>query len=139
MANTWQGEFPIENLALDGYAGTAPVGRYPPNGYGLDDMNGHERRAGEGRAGNRPDHVRVQARERVDPGEEPRGEAVGDTLHAKHQARDGILTQRVPPDREEELHLGARMRWPSRPGSSAKTAPTTVATTMMSAHADSQL
>jgi formylglycine-generating enzyme required for sulfatase activity len=23
MANTWQGEFPIENLALDGYAGTA--------------------------------------------------------------------------------------------------------------------
>jgi formylglycine-generating enzyme len=30
MANTWQGEFPIENLALDGYAGTAPVGRYPP-------------------------------------------------------------------------------------------------------------
>jgi hypothetical protein len=73
------------------------------------------------------------------PARKPRGEAVGDTLHAKHQARDGILTQRVPPDREEELHLGARMRWPSRPGSSAKTAPTTVATTMMSAHADSQL
>jgi formylglycine-generating enzyme required for sulfatase activity len=41
MANTWQGEFPIQNLALDGYAGTAPVGRYPPNGNGLFDMVGN--------------------------------------------------------------------------------------------------
>ena len=30
MANTWQGEFPVENLELDGYAGTAPVGRSRP-------------------------------------------------------------------------------------------------------------
>ena len=29
MANTWQGEFPLENLELDGYAGTSPVGRVP--------------------------------------------------------------------------------------------------------------
>ena len=40
--------------------------------------------------------------------------------------------------RDWELHPGARMSWPSRPGSSARTAPTTVATTMRNAHADSQ-
>jgi formylglycine-generating enzyme len=41
MANTWQGEFPIENLKEDGYEGTAPVGSFPPNGYGLLDMIGN--------------------------------------------------------------------------------------------------
>ena len=35
QANTWQGEFPYENTLLDGYEGTSPVGRFPPNGYGL--------------------------------------------------------------------------------------------------------
>jgi formylglycine-generating enzyme required for sulfatase activity len=41
LANYWQGEFPWQNLALDGYARTAPVGRFPPNGYGLFDMIGN--------------------------------------------------------------------------------------------------
>ncbi len=41
MANTWQGEFPWENLRLDGYEGTSPVGTFPPNGYGLFDMTGN--------------------------------------------------------------------------------------------------
>jgi formylglycine-generating enzyme required for sulfatase activity len=41
LANTWQGEFPWQNLMLDGYAGTSPVGTYPPNGYGLYDMTGN--------------------------------------------------------------------------------------------------
>jgi formylglycine-generating enzyme required for sulfatase activity len=41
MANTWQGEFPWQNLMLDGYSGTAPVGSFPPNGYGLYDMIGN--------------------------------------------------------------------------------------------------
>ena len=41
MANSWQGEFPWENLVLDGYAGTSPVGSFPPNGFGLYDMAGN--------------------------------------------------------------------------------------------------
>ena len=41
MANTWQGQFPWQDLKLDGYEGTSPVGRFPPNGYGLYDMTGN--------------------------------------------------------------------------------------------------
>jgi formylglycine-generating enzyme required for sulfatase activity len=41
MANTWQGEFPWQNLLLDGYGGTSPVEHYPPNGFGLHDMAGN--------------------------------------------------------------------------------------------------
>ena len=41
MANIWQGAFPLENLATDGYARTSPVGAFPPNGYGLFDMIGN--------------------------------------------------------------------------------------------------
>jgi formylglycine-generating enzyme len=41
MANTWQGRFPWENLMTDGYLGTAPVRRFPPNGYGLFEMTGN--------------------------------------------------------------------------------------------------
>ncbi len=41
MANTWQGEFPWQDLAEDGYSGTSPVGRYAPNGYGLFDLIGN--------------------------------------------------------------------------------------------------
>src|SRR4029079_4146885 len=38
MANIWQGEFPYRNTTEDGFEYTAPVGSFPPNGYGLHDM-----------------------------------------------------------------------------------------------------
>jgi formylglycine-generating enzyme len=41
MANTWQGEFPWQNLRTDGFEKTAPVGTFPANGYGLYDMAGN--------------------------------------------------------------------------------------------------
>jgi sulfatase modifying factor 1 len=41
MANTWQGEFPHQNLLTDKYEGTSPVGLFEPNGYGLYDMAGN--------------------------------------------------------------------------------------------------
>jgi sulfatase modifying factor 1 len=41
LANTWQGQFPWQNLLTDGYEGTSPVGSFPANGYGLYDMTGN--------------------------------------------------------------------------------------------------
>lgn len=41
QANIWQGRFPNENSVADGFRITAPVGSYPPNGYGLFDMAGN--------------------------------------------------------------------------------------------------
>lgn len=41
LANTWQGEFPWQNLCLDGYERTSPVGAFPPNGYGAYDVTGN--------------------------------------------------------------------------------------------------
>ena len=41
MANTWQGAFPHQNLAEDGFERTSPVTAFPPNSYGLHDMIGN--------------------------------------------------------------------------------------------------
>jgi formylglycine-generating enzyme required for sulfatase activity len=41
MANIWQGEFPGRNTQDDGFAGTAPVKSFKPNGFGLYDMAGN--------------------------------------------------------------------------------------------------
>ena len=40
-ANSWQGVFPVENEASDGFKGIAPVGCFAPNGNGLYDMVGN--------------------------------------------------------------------------------------------------
>ncbi len=41
LANYWQGEFPCENLLLDGWERTSAVRSFPPTGYGLFDMIGN--------------------------------------------------------------------------------------------------
>jgi formylglycine-generating enzyme required for sulfatase activity len=41
MANTWQGNFPVENLEADGFPRTSPVTAFPANGYGVRDMIGN--------------------------------------------------------------------------------------------------
>jgi sulfatase modifying factor 1 len=41
MANTWQGRFPYRNDGALGWAGTSPVGTFPPDGSGLVDMIGN--------------------------------------------------------------------------------------------------
>jgi hypothetical protein len=41
IANTWQGVFPVYNSGEDRYVGTAPVGCFPANGYGIFDMIGN--------------------------------------------------------------------------------------------------
>ncbi|OKJ03758.1 serine/threonine protein phosphatase [Streptomyces sp. CB01249] len=39
--NIWQGSFPTRNTEEDGYAGTAPVHTYAPNGFGLYNTAGN--------------------------------------------------------------------------------------------------
>jgi sulfatase modifying factor 1 len=41
MCNIFEGSFPVENTADDGYVGTAPVASFPPNGYGLHNVAGN--------------------------------------------------------------------------------------------------
>jgi formylglycine-generating enzyme required for sulfatase activity len=94
MANTWQGEFPIQNTGEDGYEGTSPVGVFPANCYGLYDMIGNvwewtsdwyaghavgmaaccsgEDRAGGREPGGREPGGREQSIDRHDPARIPR-------------------------------------------------------------------
>lgn len=40
-ANSWEGNFPYQNIKKDGFEGLAPIKSFAPNGYGLYDMAGN--------------------------------------------------------------------------------------------------
>lgn len=40
-ANTWEGDFPVDNTKTDGFELRAPVKSYPPNAYGVYDTAGN--------------------------------------------------------------------------------------------------
>jgi len=39
--NIWQGQFPVEDTAQDGFAGSCPVNAFPPNGFGIYSATGN--------------------------------------------------------------------------------------------------
>jgi formylglycine-generating enzyme required for sulfatase activity len=41
LHNIWQGQFPIEDTGADGFRQTAPVGSFPPNAFGLQEISGN--------------------------------------------------------------------------------------------------
>ena len=41
MANSWEGDFPVNNTQVDGFERRAPVKTYPPNDFGLYDIAGN--------------------------------------------------------------------------------------------------
>lgn len=72
MANTWQGQFPYHNQALDGFTGTSPVGCFVANGFGLFDAGGNVWELT--RSGYRPGHDEAR-----DAALDPMGPALGDS------------------------------------------------------------
>lgn len=68
-ANTWQGVFPFVNTGADGYEGLAPVGSFPPNGFGLYDMVGNVWEWTS--SAYYPTHAPTEAMEAVETGMDP--------------------------------------------------------------------
>lgn len=108
-ANTFQGEFPHKNTALDGSAGSAAVKSYPPNDFGLYDM-----------AGNvweicsdvyRPDYYQTFAN---NPAQDPQGPPLEQAI--TQPENEAFLKGQPIPEQVNVFHPLARL-WVSKGGS----------------------
>ncbi|RYH02833.1 formylglycine-generating enzyme family protein [Salipiger sp. IMCC34102] len=95
--NTWQGRFPDQNTAEDGYVSTAPVTAFAPNDYGLFNMTGNVWEWVGDRFGPRPAPGKR-------PERDPRGPAEG---HARIQRGGSYLCHESYCDR---YHVHSRTR-----------------------------
>lgn len=128
--NHWQGDFPIHNDVLDGYATTAPVGSFDPNPYGLYDISGnvwewvsdwYHPQAYAMTGKHNPEGVsEKESFDPAEPGLAKRGIRGGSFLCSDNYCRGFRVSARMPADPESATnHTGFRCVRPFRSNSIA--------------------
>lgn len=108
-ANTFQGEFPHKNTALDGSEGSAPVKSYPPNGFGLYDMAGNVWEICSDLY--RPDYYQTFAK---NPEKDPTGPSLEQAI--TQPENEAFLRGQPIPEKVDVFHPLARL-WVTKGGS----------------------
>lgn len=87
-------------------------------------LHGYERGARKQRPADHAVQVAVDPGDGVDAGEQATREAVGNTLHAEHQARERVVLDRLFAGRATEVSESGTSqgqgRWPAEPGSNRR-------------------